>query len=102
MLSSIQGPVIKDHLGCAWPIPKGEEVNDFTLCFVFDDIVATAEFEHVQCYRRALGTYIADFSEEIELTPMLDALLDRPVNVKFSYKKNKDGQRVIEKIDFLP
>ena len=89
------------HLGCAWPIPKGEEVNDFTLCFVFDDIVATAEFEHVQCYRRALGTYIADFSEEIELTPMLDALLDRPVNVKFSYKKNKDGQRVIEKVDFI-
>ena len=90
------------HLGCANAIPKGEEVNDFKLSFVFDDIVDTAEFEHVQCYRRALGTYIGDFTEESELTPMLDALLDRPIHVKFSYKKNKDNQRVIDKIDFLP
>jgi hypothetical protein len=90
------------HLGCSKAIPKGEEVNDFTLTFVFDDIVATAEFEHVQCYRRALGTYIADFTDETDLTPMLNALLDRSVHVKFAYNKNKDGQRVIDKIDFLP
>ncbi len=90
------------NLGCARAIPQGEEVNDFTLSFIFDDIVDTAEFEHVQCYRRALGTNIPDFTDETDLTPMLDALLDRPIHVKFAHKKNKDGQRVIDKIDFLP
>ena len=89
------------NTNCGRTVKQVDEVNDFTLSFLFDDIVDTAESEHVQCYRRALGTYIADFTEENELTPMLDTLLDRPINVTFSHKKNSDGLRVIDKINFL-
>lgn len=89
------------NVNCGATVVKGAEVNDFTLSFIFDDEVETAEFEHVQCYMRALGDKIQPFTEEAELTPMLNALLDRQITVKFSHKKNSDGLRVIDSIQFL-
>lgn len=85
---------------CNAIIESEDKVNDFTVTFVFDEDDEAKEFEHVQCFMRSLGAALPKFDEEKDLPPLLDALLERQINVKFSHKKNSDGLRVIDKISF--
>ena len=63
-----------------------DQVQDFTLTFVFDEADANKEFENVQCYMRSLGPNVIAFRDEADLQTKLEWIMDTSVLIRFPKK----------------
>jgi hypothetical protein len=85
---------------CNAIIEDNDKVQDFMVKFVFEEEGVEKEFEHICSYQRSLKHDLLAYTSEVELTENLHSFLDRKVSIRFSRRRNKDDERIIENIKF--
>ena len=72
---------------CKTSFKENDKVKDFAVMFVFDEDTENTEVEKIVCFMRALKDEMGhiQFTDETDLTPHLDKLLDQNVAIKHQH-----------------